>query len=114
VEIAGRTLGTGQVSAWLAEHTAGTEPLGVAIKGDWGRGTGDVTAIALATAAGPAAWINPTELDPEDENALRAWLGDATKPKVLHDAKGPLLALDARGLELRGLAGDTALEGYLR
>jgi DNA polymerase-1 len=113
VQIAGQVLGTGQVAAWLAEHAAGTEPLGVAIRGDWGRGRGDVTAIALATGGGPAAWINPTELDPEDENALRAWLGDQDRPKVLHDAKGPLLALDARGLELRGLAGDTALEGYL-
>jgi DNA polymerase I len=113
VEIAGQLLGTGQVGGWLAEHAAGSERLGVAIKGAWGRGTGDVTAIALATAEGPAAWINPTELDPEDENALRAWLGDAGRPKVLHDAKGPLLALDARGLELRGLAADTALEGYL-
>ena len=113
VEIAGRMLSTGQVAGWLAEHAAGAEPLGVAIKGSWGRGTGDVTAMAVASAAGPAAWINPTELDPEDENALRAWLGDAGKPKVLHDAKGPLLALDARGLELSGLAGDTALAGYL-
>jgi DNA polymerase-1 len=97
VEIAGQMLGTGQVAAWLAEHAAGTEPLGVAIRGDWGRGKGDVTAIALATGGGPAAWINPTELDPEDENALRAWLGEESRPKVLHDAKGPLLALDARG-----------------
>ena len=113
VEIAGQVLSTGQVAGWLAEHAAGVEPLGVAIKGGWGRGTGDVAAMALASAAGPAAWINPTELDPEDENALRAWLGDASKPKVLHDAKGPLLALDARGLELSGLAGDTALAGYL-
>jgi DNA polymerase I len=113
VEIAGQVLGTGQVAGWLGEHAAGGEPLGVAIKGSWGRGTGDVTAIALASAAGPAAWLNPTELDPGDENALRAWLGEAAKPKVLHDAKGPLLALDARGLELSGLAGDTALAGYL-
>jgi DNA polymerase-1 len=91
----------------------GPGPYGVALKGSWGRGTGDVTAMALAGGEGPAAWLNPTELDPEDENALRAWLGDAGKGKVLHDAKGPLLALDARGLELKGLAGDTALAGYL-
>jgi DNA polymerase-1 len=113
VEIDGQVLGTGQVAGWLAAHGGGAEPLGVAIRGSWGRGTGDVTALALATAAGPAAWLNPTELDPEDENALRAWLGDTGKPKVLHDAKGPLLALDARGLELKGLAADTALAGYL-
>ena len=113
VEISGQVLTTGQLADWLSEHGAGAEPLGVAIKGSWGRGTGDVTAMALATATGPAAWLNPTELDPADENALRGWLGDASKPKVLHDAKGPLLALDARGLELSGLAGDTALAGYL-
>jgi len=113
VEIDGQVLGTGQVAGWLAAHGGGAEPLGVAIRGGWGRGTGDVTALALATAAGPAAWLSPTELDPEDENALRGWLGDAGKPKVLHDAKGPLLALDARGLELKGLAADTALAGYL-
>jgi DNA polymerase-1 len=113
VDIVGQRLATGQVAGWLAEHAAGTEPLGVALRGSWGRGTGDVTALAVATAGGPAAWLNPTELDPADENALRAWLADADRPKVLHDAKGPLLALDARGLELRGLAGDTALAGYL-
>ncbi|HWG25706.1 DNA polymerase I [Actinospica sp.] len=113
VDITGQLLATGQVAGWLAEHAAGLEPLGVAAKGRWGRGTGDVTALALATGEGPAAWLNPTELDPADENALRAWLGDASRPKVLHDAKGPLLALDARGLELRGLAVDTALAGYL-
>ncbi|HEX4788949.1 MAG TPA: DNA polymerase I, partial [Actinospica sp.] len=113
VEIEGVLLGTGEVAEWLSAHAAGTEPLGVAVKGSWGRGSGDVAALALATAAGPAAWINPTELDPSDEQALRAWLADPAKPKVLHDAKGPLLALAARGLELDGLAGDTALAGYL-
>jgi len=113
VEIEGVLLGTGEVADWLSAHGAGTAPLGVAVKGSWGRGTGDVTALALATATGPAAWINPTELDPSDEQALRAWLADPAKPKILHDAKGPLLALAARGLELDGLAGDTALAGYL-
>jgi DNA polymerase-1 len=113
VDIVGRSLGTGEVAGWLAEHAAGLEPLGVAVRGRWGRGTGDVSALALATGTGPAAWLNPAELDPQDENALRLWLGDPDRPKVLHDAKGPLLALDARGLELKGLAGDTALAGYL-
>ena len=34
-------------------------------------------------------------------------------PKVLHDAKGPLLALGARGFAVAGLAADTALSAYL-
>ena len=33
--------------------------------------------------------------------------------KVVHDAKGPMLALAARGWQLRGLAVDTALAAYL-
>ena len=113
VDLEGVLLGTGEVAQWLAEHAAGAEPLGVALKGTWGRGTGDVTALAVATGTGPASWINPTELDPSDEAALRAWLADPARPKVLHDAKGPLLALAARGLEVDGLAADTALGGYL-
>lgn len=113
IEVDGRVLGTGEVAAWLAEHAGGDGLLGIALTGRWGRGGGDVTALAIATGSGPAAWVNPTELDPSDEQALRGYLGDAAKPKALHDAKGPLLALDARGLSLAGLAADTALAGYL-
>ena len=113
IEVDGRVLGTGEVAAWLAEHASGTELLGIALTGRWGRGGGDVTALAIAATSGPAAWLNPTELDPSDEQALRGYLGDAAKPKALHDAKGPLLALDARGLTLAGLSADTALAGYL-
>ncbi len=42
-----------------------------------------------------------------------AWLGDPARSKVLHDAKGPMLALAARGWPLRGLVSDTALAAYL-
>ncbi|MFY9916041.1 MAG: DNA polymerase I, partial [Nocardioidaceae bacterium] len=41
------------------------------------------------------------------------WLADPARPKVLHDAKGPMLALAARGWPLAGLAADTALSAYL-
>jgi DNA polymerase-1 len=34
-------------------------------------------------------------------------------PKALHDAKGPILALAARGWTLRGITSDTALSAYL-
>ncbi len=36
-----------------------------------------------------------------------------SRTKVLHDAKGPMLALAARGWPLRGLVSDTALAAYL-
>jgi DNA polymerase-1 len=108
-------LDTGQLAPWLAERLpAGrTAPAGLLVEGTWGRGTGTLTGIALATGDGHAAFIDPTRLDPQDEQAFSAWLEDPGRPKVLHDAKGPLLALAAHGFELAGLAGDTAIAAYL-
>jgi DNA polymerase-1 len=110
-------LGPGQVKAWLESH-ARLGRTGLACSGSWGRGTGDLSGLALARAVGedeaaPAAFIDPVELTAEDEQALAAWLGDETAPKAMHDAKGPIHALAARGWGLRGLTSDTALAAYL-
>jgi DNA polymerase-1 len=40
-------------------------------------------------------------------------LGATDRPKALHDGKGPMHALGARGIQLRGVTGDTALSAYL-
>ena len=112
-ELDGIRLGVGEVAAWLAQHSTPDERVGVAVQGSWRAGTGDVSSIALAAASGSAAWIDVTEVSPEDDAALASWLADETSPKVLHDAKGPMLALAARGWELRGLAVDAALAAYL-
>jgi len=117
--------GPGQVSEWLASH-ARSGRIGLAVSGTWGRGTGDVDGLALARAAGgddaddgttagasPAAFIDPVTLTPADEQALADWLADESAPKALHDAKGPMHALAARGLRLHGLTSDTALAAYL-
>src|SRR4029077_8977243 len=71
------------------------------------------TGLALANGTGAAAWIDPAALGPEDDAAVAAWLADPKMPKVLHDAKGPMLALAARGWPLSGLERDTALSAYL-
>lgn len=110
--MAGEELAPGTVAAWLAEHAAG-DLTGVHIVGNWGSGTGTVTGLALATADGAAAWIDAAELSPADDTALEAWLTDEARPKALHDAKGPLLALWARGWDLRGVRCDTQLAAYL-
>ena len=52
-------------------------------------------------------------LDDVAEQAVAQWLADPRRPKVLHDAKGPLQALAARGWDLRGISTDTALAAYL-
>ncbi|HCT77798.1 MAG TPA: DNA polymerase I [Micromonosporaceae bacterium] len=100
----------GSVAAWLEANSAGM--VGVAVAGKFGRGTGELTGIALAGEQ-RAAWFDPSTLDSVDEAAVAAWLGDATKPKVLHDSKPALLAFAAHGWTLRGLASDTALAAYL-
>ncbi|HIZ98382.1 MAG TPA: DNA polymerase I [Candidatus Janibacter merdipullorum] len=111
VEIDGTVLGEGEVAGWLAEH--GTGRLGVDVVGEWGRGTGEVSGLGLATVEGTAGFVDVTDLATEDETALREWLADADRPKVLHDAKGPILALTASGLPVAGVAVDTAIAAYL-
>ena len=112
-ELDGQRLAAGAVASWLQEHAVGAERVAVAVQGSWRAGTGDVVSVALASALGAAAWVDVTELSPQDDAALAGWLADEARPKVLHDAKGPMLALAARGWELNGLAVDTALAAYL-
>ncbi|MGZ4749333.1 MAG: DNA polymerase I, partial [Oryzihumus sp.] len=81
--------------------------------GSWRSGSGDVYAIALAAADGAAAWLDVETLVPADDEVLAGWLADPAYSKVLHDAKGPMLALAARGWTLAGLERDTALSAYL-
>ena len=114
-ELAGRSLAAAEVADFLAG--LGAEPVAVHVRGAWGSGTGRVDGIALALAgpdgAGTAAYVDVAELDPTAEQAVADWLADPARPKLIHDAKGPLLALSAHGWELQGLATDTALAAYL-
>jgi len=48
-------------------------------------------------------------LTEDDDRALGRWLADPDRPKALHDAKGPIHALAARGMTVAGLTSDTAL-----
>ncbi|MGA4507138.1 DNA polymerase I [Propionibacteriaceae bacterium G1746] len=111
-DVAGELLAPGELGAWLDAHGHG-ELTGVDVTGQWGGGTGDIEAIALAARDGAAAWFATAELTPEDDRALAGWLADEAAAKTLHDAKGPLLAVWARGWDLRGVTCDTLLAAYL-
>jgi DNA polymerase-1 len=99
------------VGTWLAAH--GVRPVGVHVVGSWARGRGDARGLALAAADGSAGYVDLLDAAPAALDALAAWLADPDRPKALHDAKGPLIALAARGLPLRGVQVDTALAAYL-
>ncbi len=121
-DVDGATLAAAEVPVWLEQHAGSGTRVGLHVLGTWGRGTGQAQGLALATAAGPAAYLDLVDLvDLGDSNgatggagqALADWLADPGRPKVLHDAKGPLHALASRGLALRGVVSDTALAAYL-
>ncbi|MBP0460515.1 DNA polymerase I [Streptomyces montanisoli] len=111
VELDGSVLGSGELAPWLAEH--GAVPLGVATVDTWALGTGNISEIALAAADGPAAWFDTTQLDEADERAFAAWLADAGRPKVLHNAKNAMRVLPEHGWRIEGVGMDTALAAYL-
>ena len=111
-EVVGAVLDQGELAAWLAEHATG-DRTGLDAIGHWGSGTGDLRALALAAGDGAAAYVDVTELLPSDEQALADWFADPSHRKAMHDAKGPLLAIWARGWELGGLTSDTQLAAYL-
>lgn len=111
VELDGTTLGADAVGPWLDK--VGEATVGLSVRGAWGSGTGRVDGLALALADGRAAYVDVAAMSPADDAAIAAWLADPARPKVLHDAKGPLLALAAQGWPLAGVVEDTALAAYL-
>ncbi len=103
----------GEVSSWLAAHAQDGRRIGLAFTGTWGRGTGNIRAVGLADADGAYAFFDPAAMTPEDEQSFATWLANSSAPKAIHDAKGPELAMRARGWTLAGLTSDTALAAYL-
>src|SRR5699024_150060 len=103
----------GELGRWLSTHTTRGDRVGLAVSGTWGHGTGHVTGLAIATAGGAACHVDPTRVDPADDSALAGWLADPERPKALHDAKGPTLALAAHGWHVDGLTSDPAIAAYL-
>ncbi|MEU8113255.1 DNA polymerase I [Micromonospora sp. NPDC048947] len=107
---------SGALAGWLTTHVPSGTPVGLAVKLDTGpnrRHTASITGLALATAGGAAAWVDPAQLDPTDEGALASWLADEQRPKVLHDSKPAVLACAAHGWQLAGTVRDTQIAAYL-
>jgi len=110
-ELEGRSLASGEVADFLGG--LGEQVVGLHVRGSWAAGTGAVEGLAFATADGQAAYVDLAGLGPDDDAALAGYLADPARPKILHDAKGPELALAAHGWQLAGVVSDTALTAYL-
>ncbi|MBE7365036.1 DNA polymerase I [Corynebacterium aurimucosum] len=96
----------------LAEWLEGKEDVAVFVQGDGTPGAGDAAALALVDSSFEGRQIELAALDAEDDAALAAWLS-SDAPKYLHEAKAAWHMLAGRGIELRGIAHDTALAAYL-
>ncbi|MBO3129514.1 DNA polymerase I [Dermatophilus congolensis] len=113
VELEETVVAPNELGAWLDAHTRAGERVGVMVEGQWARGTGDAWAMAIAAPDNAAAYIDLESLTDTDEKAFAAWLADPQRQMVLHDAKGPLQALTARGYAPAGLSGDSSIAAYL-
>ena len=115
-DVTATVLGPDEVPGWLEEHARSGRRVGVSLRGSWGRGTGVVQGVGLAIEGGApddAAYVDAEALTDVDERALVEWLADQSVPKAVHDLKGMLLALYARGWDVAGVTSDTALAAYL-
>ena len=91
---------------WLGEHAE--NPVALSFAGKWGRGTGTIDAVALTAEDGSAMWCTYIQ----GEDVLTTWL-ESDAPKVLHNAKGPAIALLTEGVRLAGVVSDPAIAAYI-
>ena len=97
-----------------AEHAPPGAPVGVAVAGTFGRGTGALTGVALATADGPAAWFDPAALDEADEARGRGLAGRPEPAQGDPRRQAGAARLRARTAgSCTASAADTALAAYL-
>ena len=113
-DVSMRVLDTGELAGWLADaRLRAATRVGIHPVGHWRAGTGDLTGLAFATEEGAAYVSHRQARRRRRGGAGRPGSRTPTRPKVLHDAKGPMLAFAARGMPLAGLERDTALSAYL-
>ncbi|MGH3796374.1 MAG: DNA polymerase I [Pseudonocardiaceae bacterium] len=112
-QVRGAAIEPGALADWLAVHARDGRRVGLAFRGSWIRGAGDLESLALAGPDGEGGYLDPATLTPQDEQALAQWLADPAMPKAAHDAKPLLHALRARDITLAGLTSDTQLAAYL-
>jgi DNA polymerase-1 len=109
-QIEAAALEPGGLAAWLDARKG---DVAIAFTGQFASGAGSFDTIALAE-GGQALWFEPSQLDAEDEQSWAAWLSNASKPKLVHDAKAFWWGADAAGWpEPAGLKADTMIAAYL-
>jgi len=104
-EVVTRKVTESELGKWLK---AAGSPVAVATSGYWGSGSGHIEALAFVNSSGESVWCAASD----GGKTLASWLASSVE-KILHDAKGSMLAFNAMGTPLNGVAFDTAIASYL-
>lgn len=91
---------------WLNDRKS--DEIAISCAGTWGQGSGSLTAVSFIAPDHSCVWADFSDSASE----MLDWFASSA-PKIMHDAKGPALAIRASGSELRGLVFDTAIAAYL-
>ena len=110
VELADVVVDHTPLAEWLAARQG--QGLALYVTGTATPNQGDAGAIAVVDKQRHAVSAELADLDPADEKALAAWLASGD-PKYLHESKAAFHMFAGRGMELHGVAHDTAIAAYL-
>ncbi|QSB03942.1 DNA polymerase I [Natronoglycomyces albus] len=111
LDLSAVALEPGNLGQWFDDHATG--PIGIAYRGTFAAGGGEIEAVALA-AGSEALWFEPSQLNEDDESAWATWLADCARPKVLHNLKHFLWGAASVGWpRVEGMECDTLLAAYL-
>jgi DNA polymerase-1 len=104
-EVVTKKVSEAELGKWLK---AAAGPIALSTSGHWGSGSGLIEAIAFVDSGGESVWCTPTD----GGETLSKWLAGPAE-KILHDAKGPMLAFNEMGTPLNCVVFDTAIASYL-
>lgn len=110
VELADVTVDNESLDTWLRSHEG--QGLALYLSGTATPGSGDLTALAIVDKQRHGIAKLAADLSADEDKALKTWL-ESDDPKFLHEAKAAYHMLRGRGIELRGIAHDTAIAAYL-
>ncbi len=97
-----------KAAAFLAALAA---PVAIAFAGNWGRGAGTLDRIAVVGTSGAPGVFDLSDKATRVE--VLPWLANPLVAKIVHDIKGPNLALLDLDASIAGIQMDTALAAYL-
>lgn len=104
--VAGKKVDAKELATWLKEQNG--KDVAVAFSGQWGQGAGNIDTVALLSDSGDGIWVEFALA----KNELKTWFESAAS-KIIHDAKGPALALLNSEIKVNNIKMDTALAAYL-